>query len=209
LAEKFVPRVKFKRGKRIFNQGDVGDRAYLIEQGQVAIIQESSHGPVMVETIGNRTIFGEMALIDGAPRMATAVATDDTICIVIKGEHLTKKLTGLPEHLRFSFEAMMDYVRRTLPFEARKRIGAAAETKQDTRIRKHLPSTAELSKLKWADPTMKVVFEMMCDYTHRRRREAERAALDDGNGAPSGIYSIPTDGPKVRLRQLPPLKIRV
>ena len=168
MTEKSVPRVTFRRGKRIFNQGDLGDRAYLIERGQVAIIMESLRGPVMVETIGNRTIFGEMALIDGSPRMATAVAAEDTICIVIKPAQLTKKLDGLPEQLRFTITAMMEYVRRTLPFDARKQFGPVTETAGDARIRKLLPSTAELSQLRWADPTLKVVFEMIYDYTRRR-----------------------------------------
>jgi CRP/FNR family cyclic AMP-dependent transcriptional regulator len=168
LAEKSIPRVMFRRGKRIFNEGDVGDRAYLIEQGQVTIVKDGPNGPVLVETIGKRAIFGEMALIDGSPRMATAVTTEDTTCVVIKPEQLTKKLTGLPEYLRVSFEAMIDYVRQTLPFDARQKIGAAAETKRDARMRAILPTPQELAKIQWTDPIMKVVFEMMCDYTRRR-----------------------------------------
>jgi CRP/FNR family cyclic AMP-dependent transcriptional regulator len=189
LTEKSIPRVMFRRGKKIFSQGDAGDRAYLIDRGQVAIIMESSHGPVMVETIGSRTIFGEMALIDGTTRMATAVAAEDTTCIVIKPAQLRKKLTGLPEHLHFAFNAMMEYVRRTLPFEARKQFGAAAETKQDARIRKLLPTAEELAKLRWADPVLKVVLEMMCDYTRRRLPPADVPTSSAGIKGPSGRAS--------------------
>jgi CRP-like cAMP-binding protein len=168
LAEKVIPRERYKRGDRIFNEGDLGEKAYLIEQGQVAIVKQSPKGPVIVATIGNRAIFGEMALIDGSRRMATVVAAEDTICIVINARQMTQKLASLHSTLRFAFENMIEYVRQTLPYDARKKTGAIAETPQDARMRKIVPTPLALDQVRWDDPIMKALFEMMCDYTRRR-----------------------------------------
>jgi CRP/FNR family cyclic AMP-dependent transcriptional regulator len=64
---------QFKAGSVIFREGDEADELYVVKSGQVRI------------QIGNRTvnelaaggIFGEMALIDGEPRSATAIAISD------------------------------------------------------------------------------------------------------------------------------------
>lgn len=171
-----IPRERYKRGERIFNEGDLGDKAYLIESGQVAIVKQSPQGPVIVATIGVRAIFGEMALIDGSRRMATVVAAEDTTCIVINARQMTQKLSAMHQTLRFAFENMVDYVRNTLPFDARKKTGQTTETPQDSRIRKILPTPLVLEKVRWEDPIMKALFEMMCDYTRRRLPPAAPAA---------------------------------
>lgn len=176
MAEKAIPRERYKRGQKIFNEGDMGDKAYLIESGQVAIVKQSPQGPVIVATVGVRAIFGEMALIDGSRRMATVVAAEDTSLIIINARQMAQKLSGLHQSLRFAFENMVDYVRQTLPFDARKKTGQTAETPQDTRIRKILPPPLILQKVRWEDPIVKALFEMMCDYTRRRLPPAAPAA---------------------------------
>ena len=63
----------FKAGERIFNEGEVGDYMYGLIEGEVEIRK----GGKVVDTMGPGGIFGEMALIDHAPRSATAVAKTD------------------------------------------------------------------------------------------------------------------------------------
>ena len=68
-----------KAGEIIFKEGDEADQLFAIKSGEVAI------------QLGNRTlaelpansIFGEMALIDDAPRSATAVAKTDVELVAI------------------------------------------------------------------------------------------------------------------------------
>jgi len=163
-----IMREHFKRGQRIFNEGDQGDKAYLIEAGKVAIVKTSPQGPVIVATIGIRAIFGEMALVDGSSRMAGALAAEDTICIVITAAQLTQKLAGLHKAMRYASENMVDYVRRTLPYDARAKTGATAETEHDTKIRKRLPSSKALDAVVWEDPIVKALFQMMVEYCRRR-----------------------------------------
>jgi len=72
-------RLTFKKNDVIIKEGSVSDAAYLIVRGQVAVTK-GSHGeyPRTVATLGKGNIFGEMALFDGHPHIATVTAIEDT-----------------------------------------------------------------------------------------------------------------------------------
>jgi CRP/FNR family transcriptional regulator, cyclic AMP receptor protein len=76
LANAGFPPVDYAKGDVIFAVGDKGDAMYVVRTGEVTI---ERHDQVM-ETLGPGGIFGEMALIDGSPRSATARAKTD--CVV-------------------------------------------------------------------------------------------------------------------------------
>jgi CRP-like cAMP-binding protein len=54
-------------GATIFTQGEPGDSMYIIVEGQV----EALDGDQVFTQMGERQVFGEMALLDGEPRTAT------------------------------------------------------------------------------------------------------------------------------------------
>jgi len=60
----------YAAGEIIFAQGQPGDVMYVVKEGEVEI----RLGKKVVDTIGPEGFFGEMALIDDAPRSASAVA---------------------------------------------------------------------------------------------------------------------------------------
>lgn len=62
--------VEFAQGQRIFSAGDPADMMYVVLEGEVEI---SIRGKA-VENLGPGGVLGEMALIDHAPRTATATA---------------------------------------------------------------------------------------------------------------------------------------
>lgn len=64
----------FDAGEKIFLQDDAGGRMFLVRSGRVQII---TYGTVL-ENVGPGGIFGEMALIDDAPRSAAAIALEPT-----------------------------------------------------------------------------------------------------------------------------------
>lgn len=80
----------FPAGTEIFSEGVQGNRAYVIETGKVAIWRTISGQRQTLGVLSNGSIFGEMALIDNEPRMASASAVTETVCIVI-GEGVFKK----------------------------------------------------------------------------------------------------------------------
>ncbi|HTK84390.1 MAG TPA: EAL domain-containing protein [Patescibacteria group bacterium] len=68
----------FAAGEIIMRQGDAGDCAYIIEEGQVEVFIEKPDGKIVpVATRGPGTIVGEMAIVDKAPRVATVKALKD------------------------------------------------------------------------------------------------------------------------------------
>jgi CRP/FNR family cyclic AMP-dependent transcriptional regulator len=73
LANAGFPAARFAPGEVIFDEGDVGDKMYVIRSGEVVIEKAGK----AIETLPPGGIFGEMALIDGSPRSATARAKSD------------------------------------------------------------------------------------------------------------------------------------
>jgi CRP-like cAMP-binding protein len=78
----------------IFEEGERGEHAYIVETGSVEIVRRTGHGPRRVGVIPAGGIFGEMGLIDGAPRIAAARAVEDTVCALIPRYIVEEKLKG-------------------------------------------------------------------------------------------------------------------
>lgn len=87
-------RTVFAQGETVFTEGETGERAFLIERGQIDISFERRGRPVRIASLGAGEIFGEMALIDDRPRSATAVAAAETEAIVIRRDQIQLVLRG-------------------------------------------------------------------------------------------------------------------
>ncbi len=82
-SAELLDRTVYKAGKVIFHEGKHGNLAFIIEAGLVEIVKNVGQGEVVLGRLGKGAIFGEMALIDDAPRMATARAVECTVVIEI------------------------------------------------------------------------------------------------------------------------------
>jgi CRP/FNR family cyclic AMP-dependent transcriptional regulator len=71
--------VTFAVGETIFEEGQFGDKMYIIQEGTVEIY---AHGK-LVETAQTGTAIGEMALIDNEPRSASAIAKTEARLVPI------------------------------------------------------------------------------------------------------------------------------
>ena len=72
-------RRRFRRGEVIFHQGDPGDALHIVATGAVKIVLGSADGEeAILVTLAAGDPFGELALLDGAPRSASAVAVEAT-----------------------------------------------------------------------------------------------------------------------------------
>ena len=90
---KVLNRRTFPAGHVIFQEGSRGTHAFVVQKGAVQIQKTAPDGKTIVlGTVKDGGIFGEMALIDRSRRMATAVTTDNTVCIAIPEETLREKL---------------------------------------------------------------------------------------------------------------------
>jgi len=74
LTRAGFPLQRYVAGNKIFVQDDEGSTMYVVRSGRVNI---TTYGTVL-ETVGPNGMFGEMSLIDGSPRSATAVASEPT-----------------------------------------------------------------------------------------------------------------------------------
>jgi CRP-like cAMP-binding protein len=69
----------FPAGSTIFRAGETGETMYAVQEGEIDLLV----GDIVVETVKEGGIFGEMALIEHQPRSATAVARTDARLAVI------------------------------------------------------------------------------------------------------------------------------
>jgi len=105
LAGAGAPVRECKAGDIIFREGDPAQELFVIQSGQVEI----RTGNRLLATLSTHDIFGEMALIDPAPRSATAVAATD-IKIVPVGEKQFLFLVSRTPH--FALNVMRVLARR-------------------------------------------------------------------------------------------------
>ncbi|MGB0696393.1 MAG: cyclic nucleotide-binding domain-containing protein [Rhodospirillaceae bacterium] len=83
----------FAEGETIFKEGDPPDAVYMVESGLVDMtIRRISGEDMIIGTIGPGEMFGEMALIDNQPRMATAKVAMETRLVVIPPEAFRAQL---------------------------------------------------------------------------------------------------------------------
>lgn len=88
---------KFRAGEVIFSAGDVGDGFYVVESGEVrisAVVGQDE--PRTLAMIGPGDFFGEMAVVDDAPRSATATAETPTRAFFLGREKLLELLQHRP-----------------------------------------------------------------------------------------------------------------
>ncbi len=98
--EKILDRRVYAEGHRFFNQGDPATAAFLIQSGRVSIRRTADNKIVELAQLGPGRIFGELALIQAAPRLASAVALERTVCEVIRKELFDGVIASMPPILR-------------------------------------------------------------------------------------------------------------
>jgi len=98
-------------GEIIFRRGDTADRLYVINAGEVEVIQGGEgENETILARLGEGEYFGEMALLSNAPRNATIRAATDLEVLTIQRDDFTSLYGSIPA-LRQSLEEAME--RRT------------------------------------------------------------------------------------------------
>ena len=67
-------RLTYSAGDNLFLQGDSGDSAYVIVEGEADIIIDTPGGPITVATVKQNDWVGEIAILCDVPRTATITA---------------------------------------------------------------------------------------------------------------------------------------
>ena len=88
---------RFRRGEVIFHQGDPGDALFIVSSGSIKIVLPSETGDeAILATLRSGDVFGELALLDGAPRSATAVAIEPSETLVLPRDRFRELLATEP-----------------------------------------------------------------------------------------------------------------
>jgi CRP/FNR family transcriptional regulator, cyclic AMP receptor protein len=87
----------FRRGEVIFHLGDPGDALFVVSRGAVKITLPSQSGEeAIIATLKPGDFFGELALLDGAPRSATATALEATETFVLGRDRFRELIASEP-----------------------------------------------------------------------------------------------------------------
>ena len=88
VASHLIP-VSFAVGELVIRAGDVGDRFYIVDDGELDISADGRH-----KTVDHADYFGEIALLRDVPRTATVTAIADTTLYALQREDFLAAVTG-------------------------------------------------------------------------------------------------------------------
>lgn len=102
----------YQDGQIIFEEGSNGDWIYVVDDGEVKISKNVVGQKIVVETLKEGDVFGEVAYIDKQPRSATATAKGKTVIGIIDRNFFDTEFNKIP--------ADFQKILRTVSFRLRK-----------------------------------------------------------------------------------------
>lgn len=89
-------RLTFAADQILFNQGDIGDSAYVIVSGSADVLIDTPNGPIRVAAVGKNAFVGEIAILCDVPRTATIKATEQLDTLKISKDLFFRLVTEFP-----------------------------------------------------------------------------------------------------------------
>lgn len=99
--------VQFSAGQKIFTEGDPGSVMFILRDGEVEI----SSGGMALSTLWAGDMFGEMSMIDGSSRSATATAKSPVEAVAIDRNQFVELVRQEPEFAMYLLQLMSARVR--------------------------------------------------------------------------------------------------
>ncbi len=100
--------VRLSPGEVLFTEGDVGDRAYVITEGEIEILKNTAERELLLSVRQVDEVIGEMALLREQPRAATARARTSSELIAIPKSEFDALLAGSAEAARALFGVLLE-----------------------------------------------------------------------------------------------------
>jgi len=98
-------------GDLIFSQGQQADNAYILASGKISIFKIVEEKKVHLATLRPGALFGEMGVIDGAPRMASALTLAPSNLVVIPADLVGAKLAKADPFVRALITILIENLR--------------------------------------------------------------------------------------------------
>ena len=86
----------FEPQQILFNQGEMGDAAFVIIEGEVEILVEGGEGPMLISKRGKNDVIGEIAIFCDVPRTATVRASTEVVTLRITKDVFMQIVNGHP-----------------------------------------------------------------------------------------------------------------
>ena len=118
MAKGKLTRRSVKKGEVIFEEGEIGQEAYVVAKGKVRIFRRIGDNEETLGDLGTMEMFGEMSLVDHQPRMASAKALADCELTVISRDDLDRRLERLSKEDR-ALRWLIDVLVKRLRGQAR------------------------------------------------------------------------------------------
>ncbi len=110
-----------RQGTVLFREGDTGDCAFIIDKGKIRISKRDLDGidrPLAV--LGPGEVFGEMAVIDPAPRMASATVVEDAVLVQVPAAVFEARLKKMDRFMSGIMRVLINHLRRLQEPEKKK-----------------------------------------------------------------------------------------
>ncbi len=111
-------RLTFSEGDFLFSQGDSGDAAFIIVDGEADVMIDTPDGPLTVAHFKKNDIVGEIAILTDVPRTATVRASTKLETMVISKELFFRLVMEFPQ---IAVEIMRELAKRLEATNARLR----------------------------------------------------------------------------------------
>jgi CRP-like cAMP-binding protein len=102
---------RYQAGEVILHENDVGETAYIIEQGRVEIAKALHGQNIHLAFLGPGEIFGEMGIIDDKPRSATVLALEETVVREFHRDEFFHSLQTSPDMALHLLRGLFDRLR--------------------------------------------------------------------------------------------------
>jgi CRP/FNR family cyclic AMP-dependent transcriptional regulator len=103
----------FQDGQIIFKEGSNGDWIYVVEEGKVEISKNVGGQNIVIETLQESDIFGEISYIDKTPRSATATAKGTTVVGIIDRDFFDAEFNKISADFQQVFKTVAFRLRKT------------------------------------------------------------------------------------------------
>lgn len=108
-----IEEIDLPAGETLFDEGSPGDRAYIIQSGELEVVKATSGRDVLLAVRGPGDVIGEMSLIEDVPRTATVRARTDARLAVISHEQFDRLLDTSPTAARTMLQVVLARLRET------------------------------------------------------------------------------------------------
>lgn len=126
----------FTAGKIIFNAGEYGDSLYIVRSGEVELFVKDTAGQkIVLTTVEQNEIFGELSMLDERPRSATAMALTDTELFLLDRDDLLLLFQKQPDaalNMLAAISTMLRKVDRLLQTRVSRNVNEEMEEKLST-----------------------------------------------------------------------------